>query len=222
MKHEKAPQEPQEVIGVRQFAELSACVLKQLPRDIDPNIAQGWIMDPQALGKVLRNALCPPISVPDRVHTSGYLDTSFEGRETHSLTIRPLTKEQALDEYRNSGGKTWVWDELEKNMPYMVPKAETLDVMIMNFGKNIGSDEAIAEMDKLDVRPLTYEELVQYGIAYPEHQKQKYLVGLGTKHTLVGIPHAPFLIVGVGERDLSAIVWGLDWVDWYRFPVVRK
>lgn len=158
----------------------------------------------------------------ETLRLSGYLDTSFEGKETHSLTIRPLTKEQALDEYRNSGGKTWIWDELEKNIPYAIPKAETLDVMIINFGKNIGSDEALVEMDKLGVRPLTYEELIQYGITHPDHQKQKALVGLGTKHTLDGGPRAPVLSVVVVGRGLSAGDWGNAWVGGYRFPVVHN
>ena len=158
-----------------------------------------------------------------RIRDAGYLDTSFEGKEVHRLVIEPLTKEEALDRYKNSGGKTWVWNELEKKMPYTIPTAETLDVMIINFNKDIGSDEAIAEMDKLGVRPLTYEELIQYGIAHPEHQKQKIFVGLGSKHTLDGNPRAPILGVNDdGERSLDAFHWGFGWVGRYRFPVVRK
>ena len=107
-------------------------------------------------------------------------------------------------------------------MPYTVPKAETLNVMIMNFNKSIGSDEALAEMDKLGVRPLTYEELIQYGIAHPTHQEEKWLIGLGSKHTLVGRPHTPVLGVNGVERDLGAHYWDGVWGDRYRFPVVRK
>jgi len=157
-----------------------------------------------------------------RVRDAGYLDTSFEGKETHHLAIEALPNEEAIERYKKSGGKTWVWDEMEKNMPYTTPKAENLDVMIMNFNKSIGSDEAIAEMDRLGVRPLTYEELIQYGIAHPAHQEQKVLIGLGSKHTLGGNPRAPILSVLGVERDLDANHWGGDWDDRYRFPVVRK
>lgn len=155
---------------------------------------------------------------------AGYLDTSFEGKEFHPLTIRPLTEEEALDEYKKSGDRAWIWDELEKNMPYVVPKAEILSVMIMNFYKSesIESDDALAEMEAHGVRPLTYEELIQYGIKYPKHQKQKALVGLGTKQTLVGYPYAPNLRFDDDVRVLSADLWGNDWVGRYRFPGVRK
>ncbi|OHA79010.1 MAG: hypothetical protein A2V96_01130 [Candidatus Yonathbacteria bacterium RBG_16_43_6] len=221
-KHEKAPQ----FIGVPQFAELAACVLKQLPRDIDPNIAQGWIKNPKALGKALQNALCPPPpSVLERVRASGYLDVSFDGEEVHPLAIRSLTKEQALDEYRKSGGRTWIWDELGENMPYSVPEPRGLNVMILSFGRDIGSDEAFVEMDKLDVRPLTYEELVQYGILYPKHQKKKILVGLGTihiLHALFGSPHAPVLNADDDARNLDASSLKLTFHDRHSFLVVPK
>lgn len=154
----------------------------------------------------------------------GYLDTSFEGREVHPLAIRPLTKEQALDEYRNSGGETLIQGGPGGNMLYTIPQAETLDVMIMNFGKEIKSDEALAEMDRLSVRPLTYEELIQYGVAHPSHQKHHSLLGLGTKYTLGDIPEAvPILGVFGGARLLSTTYWGYVWNDkWSCFPVVRK
>ena len=158
-----------------------------------------------------------------RLRDAGYLDTSFEGKEVHELIMRALPKDEALAEYMASGGKTWVWDELEKNMPYTTPEAKTLDVMMVNFNKAIGSDEAIAEMDALGVRPLTYEELIQYGIAHPSHQEKKILVGLGSKHTLVGSPLAPSLGVSDdGGRELFASRSGRCWGVGSAFPGVRK
>lgn len=160
--------------------------------------------------------------VLDRVRASGYLDTSFDGREVHPLVIRSLTKEQALAEYRASGGETLIRDELEKNMPYTVPKAEKLGVMILNFGNDIGSYEAVAIADELGVRPLTYEWLTQYGITHPEHQKKKALVGLGTKHTLICPPLTPVLSAYDVTRVLGSEVWRSNWNGRCRFPVVRK
>ncbi len=148
------------------------------------------------------------------------LDTSFDGKESYRLEIRPLTKERAFAEYRNSGGETLVWDEMEKNMPYVVPEPEGLNVMILRFGRSIGDDKVLAEMDKLGVCPLTYEELIQYGIARPEHQRQRTLVGLGTKHAFGYCLYAPTLSFTDGTRTMIACCG--DWGDRYRFPVVRK
>lgn len=152
----------------------------------------------------------------------GYLDTSFEDKKVHSLTMRPLSKEEAIEEYKKSGSKTLVWDELEKNMPYITPKIEMLDVMVMKFNKLIGSDETIAQMDKLGVRPLTYEELIQYGIVHPAHQKQKTLIGLGSKHILAGNLYTPCLRFDDVNRNLDAELLSGLYHDRYRFLVVRK
>jgi len=157
----------------------------------------------------------------EALRLSGYLDTSFEGRETHPLIMRPLTKEQAFDEYRKSGGKTWIWPELEKNIPYVMPKVGVLDVMLLGFGRSIESDEGVVLMDDLGVRPLIFEEHIQYGTQHPSHQKKNPLVAL-TKYTLVGNPHAPLLGFGGVGRLLRANAWGGVWGDWCRFPVVRK
>lgn len=149
--------------------------------------------------------------------------TSFDGREVHPLVIRSLTKEEAFTEYRNSGGGAiWILNELEENMPYAVLKAETLDVMILDFGSDIGSDEALVEMNKLGVRPLIYEELIQYGIAYPKYQKQKKLIALGTKHILGGRSCAPGLGFCAGDRNLIIYGWSGNWGVGASFPVVRK
>lgn len=157
---------------------------------------------------------------------NGYLDTSFEGKEVHQLVVLPLTKEEALDGYRNSGGETSVWDELEEDMPYTTPEAKTLDVMIVDFfKKEIMRDKALAKMATLGIRPLTYEELIQYGIAHPNQQKQKALVGLGSKHIIAGEKGAPYL--GMNSSDGSRLLYlcpslltGLN--DELRFLFTRK
>ncbi|MBI5798560.1 MAG: hypothetical protein HZB10_01345 [Candidatus Yonathbacteria bacterium] len=153
-----------------------------------------------------------------------HIYTSFpEGKiKKTEMTVHPLLKEEALEAYRKSGGDTWIWPELEKNMPYTTPKEDVLDVFLLGFGKSVSSDDALAEMDRLGVRPLTYEELIQYGIVDPESQKKNTLVALGSKHSLRGGPRAPTLDVGGDKRCLGANFWDDGWYDRYRFPVVRK
>ena len=47
---------------VGQVVEFHASVLRKLPRDMESEVMQGWIDNPQALRKVLRNGLMPPDS----------------------------------------------------------------------------------------------------------------------------------------------------------------
>lgn len=159
-----------------------------------------------------------------RLKGAGYLDTSFEGKEFHRLEMRPLSKEEAIVEYKNSGGKTMVESRLEAFKPYAVPKTENLEVMMMNFKGGRGSESFIKEMNRLSVRPLTYEELIQYGIAHPSHQEQEVLVGLGSVHFgFSGDESAPMLCVSGDVRRLAAGVNADDWSGFSSlFPVVRK
>lgn len=158
-----------------------------------------------------------------RLRKLGYLDNSLEGREIHSLTIHPLTKEEALAAYCKSGSETWIWDELEHNMPYFTPKEGKLDVIIMKFNKLIEGHDALTEMEDLDVRPLSYEELIQYGALYPMHQDQKNLAALVEWDYPHGRICSPVLYRGrCGQRRMSIVSWdgGLD-KNIY-FPVVSK
>lgn len=198
---EKAPERS---IEVSQFAELAACVSKQLPRDIKSYVAQEWIRNPLMLSRALRNALCTS-SVLARASASGFLDTSFDGREVHHLVIRPLTEKQALDEYRKSGGNTQVSDNLIKNMTYTMPTADTLDVMILNFGYWEEINYAITGMKNLGIRGLSYEEIIQYGISYPKHQKQIILAGHAAMIDPVDFPYFPALGFENGVRGLFGI-----------------
>lgn len=189
----------------------------------------GSPIDPEHLRHILQGFIEPGYSYKkitstdflESIRASGYLDTSFDGKEVHRLLIRQLTKEEAFDEYRTSGGDTWVWNRLEKNIPYAILKVGILDVMFLGFGRSIGSDEGVAIMDNLGVRPLVFEEHIQLGILRPSYQEKNPLVAL-TKYTLVGNPHAPILRFDDDGRDLDAIHWGDEWDDGYRFPVVRK
>lgn len=157
----------------------------------------------------------------DRVKASGYLDTSFDGKGVHTFRMEALSKEEALEKYKNSGGKTWIWDDLKNKMPYTTPEVIDKDVIILNFKKNISSEDAIQEMDKLGLRPMTYEELIQFASNNPEYQKQNILVALGSKHDFGGGLQVPVVNWGVEDRDLSAGAWD-DWSNDYRFPSVRK
>ena len=73
-------------MGIGQFRELAGTVVRCLP-DLDSNVAQGWIDNPEAVRKVLAKALCPPESVI----------TEFRVWKTIKLGLHNSSKE-----YRNA------------------------------------------------------------------------------------------------------------------------
>lgn len=47
-------------MAVEQFSELASAVVRSLPREMDADIAQGWITNQNVLARVLENLLTPP------------------------------------------------------------------------------------------------------------------------------------------------------------------
>ncbi len=166
--------------------------------------------------------MSPLNSTLARLRERRYIDTSFEDRETHPLIIRSLTKKKALDEYRESGGKTWVLDEIVKKMPYIILSPTELHVIIMKFDRHIKIYEALAEMSALGVRPLIYEELIQYGTTYPSHQKKNSLIALGSKYSMDGYQQTPLLERHDGKRVLFVVRSHHTFRTGSRFLVVPK
>lgn len=161
-----------------------------------------------------------------RLKEVDYLDTSLEGKEAHPLVVYQMDEDGALDSYRRSSNDAWVLGELELRGNYNTPQEENLDVIIMKFNKDIQINEAIDEMDKLGVRPLTYEELVQYGTEYPSQQEEHPLVALGGRVGWGGRLHVPTLTVEPVGRALTTTPVASEYAgvfnEQFRFLVVRK
>ena len=65
-------------LSLGQFTELAAAVLKALPRDIDPTVADGWVQNGASLVNALKTALCPPINTKAEPSVTGF-DPAFVG-----------------------------------------------------------------------------------------------------------------------------------------------
>lgn len=127
---------------------------------------------------------------------SDYLNTSFEGQETHLLSMLPLSKEEAYGAYRKSGDNGRISQVVEENISYATPNAENLDVMIMDSRVT-----DIADLDSLGVRPLTFEEFIQYGIQHPSHQEKVPLVTFDKGEKLI-------LFSSISGRWLDSMRYG--------------
>ena len=131
----------------------------------------------------------------------------------HSIEMIAQTHQEALTRYENSGDKTWIWDNLKREMPYTPQSPKSLDVLALQFPDPFvrSSENIVKWMQDNKLRPLTYEEHLEYITTHPEHQKKSYLLSLGTKQMLDGdlrVPGADWLD---SRRDLSAVRWSIGW-----------
>lgn len=131
----------------------------------------------------------------------------------------------SLSDMIKVGQYNWVNSDVsEKNFPrnsatngQVTTKAE-----LLHFGRDISSDDALAEMGKLRFRPATLEELLAFGAKYPEVQREFPIVALGSVCSLHGVRRVPILDRGVSERGLRLYWFVNAWYGYYRFLVVHN
>lgn len=180
-----------------QFAEFVSAVVRSLPRDLNPTTTQGWIQNQGALTNALRKALAA----------------------TYHLVVDYT---QSFKQMIVAGHYDWVNSEIEKNFSVQGTGTVNLDTELVHLNRNIGSDEALKELDHLGYRAATAEELLAFGAAYPEKQREFPIVALGTVRHVLGLRHVLCLWRDRSERRLVLRWFVLDWSDRYRFLAVRK
>lgn len=98
-------------------------------------------------------------------------------------------------------------------------------MLVKHFNRAIGSEDAIAEMDKLGYRPATHLEAYAFAKANPEPQRQFWIVALGSSAMRDGDFDGRDVAVLYGYSDESFLVngwFGHEWDFGYRFLFVRK
>lgn len=165
----------------------------------------------------------------DELRASGFIDESFDKKSVHELEIKPLTKEEAISAFRASGDPGFISDYYMENLPYNVPDAKILQMVLTSPGKKINSDqdtqEFLDKMGSLGLRPATLEELFQFTIANPEYQVKNDLVGLGTRVNIYrkGLS-VPAIIKHYPGSTYFIFSWHRfgGWATKYRFLFVRR
>ena len=101
-------------------------------------------------------------------------------------------------------------------------EAREIKFELVHLGKDANTDTALAELEKRELRPALYEELLAFAVEYPELQKQFPIVALGSVCRNDGSLYSPYVSWDDGERNLRFYWLGNDWHDHYRFLAVRK
>ena len=91
----------------------------------------------------------------------------------------------------------------------------------VHMGREVTTDEVLAEMDNNGLRPALYEELLGFAEKYPDEQEKHTIVALGSKALANGICNVAGLCYDDG-RDLILCWIHDDWFDNDRFLAVRK
>ena len=123
-----------------------------------------------------------------------------------------------------AGKYDWKNDDImSKNFPSQETGTREATVELFRYGKDMSTDEVLAELDKQGYRPATLKELLAIGEKHPDLQKEFPIFALGSVwQDPNGRRYCPFLDGGGSKRYL-----GLDWFDrrWdgrCRFAAVRK
>ena len=130
---------------------------------------------------------------------------------------------KSLAEMILAGHYDWTNSNItEKRFPVKGSGKVELDLELVHYDHNFSSDDAVKEMAKRGLRPATIEELLAFGVKYPEEQLKFPVVALGSSARVDGGRHVPFLSRDGAERDLNLGWWDGGWRGGYRFLAVRN
>lgn len=160
----------------------------------------------KSVGAFIANGGCDAASTPA---------TEFSLHVNYGRKIEDAVKDGKYD-WSNS-------DITSKNFP--TTRKGTADVVLhlIHFDRDIESDDAIAEMDKMGLRPAETHELLALGAAQPDLQREFPIIALGSVwQGRVGYRCVPCLYRGGSERGLGLLWFGFGWHAYCRFAAVPK
>ena len=183
-----------------QFAEFVSAVVKQLPRDISPTAAQGWIQNQEALANALRKALAP----------------AYRLVVDYAQSLAQMIAAGRYD-YANS-------DITSGNFPTTANDGkQEVVVELAHFGRDMESDAVLKKFEARGLRAATLPELLAFGATYPEKQREFPIVALGSVwQGRGGGRDVPCLDGGGSGRELDLDWDGHRWFGSCRFAAVRK
>lgn len=156
---------------------------------------------------------------PDQISMG--LQALIEGRFGGAATVPttsttfPVTVDYTLPlmEMIKAGRYDWVNPDItEEHFPVKGEGIREVVVELIHFGRFMETDDVLRELDRLDLRPATIEELLALGAKYPEVQREFPVMALGSVwQGPVGYRDAPFLHGDGSERVVFLFWLGYGW-----------
>lgn len=97
------------------------------------------------------------------------------------------------------------------------------EIILVHLDRDIGSDDAVRELNEMGLEPARIEHATAFGAKYPDVQREYPVVFLGSVWTSSGGDRdVPSLGDWGARRDLLLGDWDVGWARPYRFAAVRK
>lgn len=131
---------------------------------------------------------------------------------------------ESLAQMITVGNYDWVNSNIsEKNFPVKGKGQVEFNVELVHYGKSMNSDNIVQDMASRGLRPATLLELLAFGAAYPDKQREFPIVAFGSVWLRwSGQEHVACLGSDGSKRGLDLAVWDDGWSGNCRFLAVRK
>ncbi len=141
-------------------------------------------------------------------------ENTFPLKVNYDLSVESLVAHGKYD---------WKNDNItSKNFPTTRKGTAELDIILVHLDRDVSTEEAIKELDKLGLRPAELQELLAFGAKYPDEQRKYPIVALGSVWRSLDVRLVPYLWSG-GDRRVLYLHWFVsDWHAFCRFAGVRK
>lgn len=139
----------------------------------------------------------------------------------YSLIINyDLSVEKAI----KAGKYDWVNSDITSDhFPSMETGEKEVSIELIYFGRDMGTDDVLRELDKMSLRPANLKELLALGEKFPDIQREFPIIALGSVwRDRYGYRGCAFLLRGGSMRSLSLDWLLVRWREFCRFAAVRK
>ena len=208
------------------YVEFQLAVLRAMPRDITQEVADRWQNKGELLAAAMRSLLLLPKSEQESLaEKAQVMIDAFEG----SLPANPayptsINYEMSIEELLRLGKYDWSNNDItSKHFPTKRTGEADITIELVHFGRNIGSDDAIKELDRMGLRPAEACELLKFGEKHPDVQREFPIAALGSVwRYLSGYRYVGCLYRSGAERHAYLRWFEGGWGDGWRFAAVRK
>lgn len=145
-----------------EYRELLVCLIEGVPnrKDLDPEVVRTHLANKTVSHEAVARLLAQRMSA------------SYPITVDYSLTLEQMI---------TAGGYDWVNSSItSESFPITETGKAELNAQLVCFERAMSSDQALAELDKMGLRPATIAELLVFGAKYPQKQLEFSIVGLGS------------------------------------------